>query len=160
MTGQPALQSGDAGIAAMTGSGDTQMSTNSGSSTQGLSGQTQDFGSPTTVYTSGKIDAAVANEISSIIAAEINQLITNISNNSFDETNGMGELGEVSEEELGLQQKLEDDLVQQAMSGDTGEDAQSALMGYNPSFRQYVQPQMKVNEEWYGSEGVYTNQQN
>ena len=66
----------------------------------------------------------------------------------------------VSEEELEAQQKLEDDLVQKAIDGDTSEDATSALLGYNPNFREYVQPQMKVQAQWYTSDGIYELQQN
>ena len=78
-----------------------------------------------------------------------------------EEANEMGEpLDEVSEEELEAQQELEDDLVEKAIAGDDSEDAQAALLGYNPNFRQYVQPQMPTNNNWYGSDGIYTDQQN
>ncbi len=71
----------------------------------------------------------------------------------------MGEpLDEVSPEDLLEQQQLEDDLVEKALAGDDSEDAQAALLGYNPSFRQYIQPQMPTNNDWYSSEGIYTDQ--
>jgi hypothetical protein len=66
----------------------------------------------------------------------------------------------VSEEELEAQQKLEDDLVEKAIAGDDSEDAQAALLGYNPNFRKYVKPQMPTNSNWYSSEGIYTEQRN
>jgi hypothetical protein len=160
-TGQPALQSGDTGIGAMTGGTDTQLLASQGLSTQELTGEVPDLGSSTISYTFGNIDATVADEISSIIVAEINQLIIDITKRTLEEANEMGEpLDEVSEEELEAQQKLEDDLVQQAIDGDTSEDAQAALLGYNPNFREYVQPQMKVQAQWYTSDGIYELQQN
>ena len=160
-TGQPALQSGDAGIGAMTGGNDTQLLASQGLSTQELTGEVPDLGSSTISYTFGNIDATVANEISSIIVAEINQLIIDITKRTLEEANEMGEpLDEVSEEELEAQQQLEDDLVQKAIDGDTSEDATSALLGYNPNFREYVQPQMKVQAQWYTSDGIYELQQN
>jgi hypothetical protein len=137
------------------------MLASSGLSTQELTGEVPDLGSSTISYTFGNIDATVANEISSIIVAEINQLIIDITKRTLEEANEMGEpLDEVSEEELEAQQKLEDDLVQKAIDGDTSEDATSALLGYNPNFREYVQPQMKVQAQWYTSDGIYELQQN
>ena len=160
-TGQPALQSGDAGIGAMTGGNDTQLLASQGLSTQELTGEVPDLGSSTISYTFGNIDSTVASEISSIIVAEINQLIIDITKRTLEEANEMGEpLDEVSPEDLEAQQKLEDDLVQQAIDGDTSEDAQAALLGYNPNFREYVQPQMKVEAQWYTSDGIYELQQN
>ena len=47
-----------------------------GLSTQELTGEVQDLGSSTISYTFGNMDATVAAEISSIIVAEINQMIS------------------------------------------------------------------------------------
>jgi len=51
----------------------------------------------------------------------------------------------------------EDALVAAAQSGDDSEDAQAALLGYNPNFRAYQQPQM-AGGEIYSDQGVYENQ--
>jgi len=51
-------------------------------------------------------------------------------------------LDEVSESELKQQQNIEDNLVKDALGGVTTEDAQAALLGYNPLFRSYVVPQI------------------
>jgi hypothetical protein len=132
-----------------------------GLSTQELTGEVEDLGSGQVTYSFGNIDATVANDISSIIAAELNQMIIDITKRTLEEANEMGEpLDEVSEEELEAQQKLEDDLVEKAIAGDDSEDAQAALLGYNPNFRKYVKPQMPTNSNWYSSEGIYTEQRN
>ena len=160
-TGQPDLQTGDAGIGAMTGGNDTQMLASQGLSTQELTGEVEDLGSGQVSYSFGNMDATVASDISSVIAAELNQMIIDITKRTLEEANEMGEpLDEVSEEELEAQQELEDDLVEKAIAGDDSEDAQAALLGYNPNFREYVQPQMPTNSNWYGSDGIYTDQQN
>jgi hypothetical protein len=51
----------------------------------------------------------------------------------------------------------EDALVAAAQSGDDSEEAQAALLGYNPNFRAYQQPQM-AGGEIYSDQGVYENQ--
>ena len=160
-TGEPDLQTGDAGIGSMTGDNDAQLLASSGLSTEELTGEIEDLGSGEVSYSFGNIDATVASEISSLIVAELNQMIIDITKRTLEEANDMGEpLDEVSEEELEAQQELEDDLVEKAIAGDDSEDAQAALLGYNPNFRQYVQPQMPTNSNWYGSDGIYTDQQN
>jgi hypothetical protein len=47
--------------------------------------------------------------------------------------------------------------VAAAQSGDDSEEAQAALLGYNPNFRAYQQPQM-AGGEIYSDQGVYENQ--
>ena len=61
---------------------------------------------------------------------------------------------EMSSEERNQQ---EDDLVAEALEGSEDEDAQSALLGYNPNFRAYQQPQMPGGDI-YNDQGVYENQ--
>ena len=39
-------------------------------------------------------------------------------------------------------------------------DTLMVQLGYNPNFREYVQPQMKVQAQWYTSDGIYELQQN
>jgi len=161
-TGQTTLQQGDSGIAALNSGTSTEMLTGTGMSTIDITGTT-DYGQTqeSTYSYSGNIDATVAAEISSIIAAEINALIIDTTKRALEESNQMGEpLDEVSPEDLLEQQQLEDDLVAKAIAGDESDEAQSALLGYNPNFRDYVQPQMKVEAQWYSSDGIYEMQQN
>ena len=67
---------------------------------------------------------------------------------------------EESEEEA-KQESLEtqEDLVAAAIAGDDSEDAQAALMGYNPNFAQYQQPQM-ADADFYAPKEIYEGQQN
>mgnify|MGYP003305970890 FL=1 len=71
-------------------------------------------------------------------------------------------LDEVSEQELKEQQALEDRLVQEAIAGSTSEDANAALLGYNPTFRDYVTPQVygAGTQAFYAPEEIYTGNRN
>jgi hypothetical protein len=53
----------------------------------------------------------------------------------------------------------EDALVASAQSGDTSEDAQSALLGYNPNFRAYQTPQIQ-DAQFYAPKDIYDTQKN
>jgi hypothetical protein len=53
----------------------------------------------------------------------------------------------------------EDVLVEQALSGDESEDAQAALLGYNPKFRAYQSQQMP-DGQFYQSKEIYGGQEN
>ena len=61
------------------------------------------------------------------------------------------------EESFEDQNAKEDALVEAAQNGSDDEDAQAALLGYNPNFRAYQQPQMQGGEI-YNDQGVYLNQ--
>lgn len=65
------------------------------------------------------------------------------------------ESAEASYEEQNAQ---EDNLVAAAQSGDDSEDAQAALLGYNPNFRAYQQDQIPGGDI-YSNQGVYEDQQ-
>ena len=161
-TGQTTLQQGDSGIAALNSGTSTEMLAGTGMSTVDVTGAA-DYGQTqeSTYSFGGNIDATVAAEISSIIAAEINAFIIDMTKRALEEANQMGEpLDEVSPEDLLEQQQLEDELVAKALAGDESDEAQAALLGYNPNFRDYVQPQMKVEAQWYTSDGIYELQQN
>jgi hypothetical protein len=66
---------------------------------------------------------------------------------------------EEEEAETGLTTSEEDELVEAAIAGDTGEDAQAALLGYNPSFRAYQTPQM-TDSTFYTPKDIYPDQAN
>ena len=53
----------------------------------------------------------------------------------------------------------EDELVEKALSGDDSEDAQAALLGYNPEFRAYQTPQIP-DGNLYQPKDIYDEQQN
>lgn len=53
----------------------------------------------------------------------------------------------------------EDALVAAAESGDTSEEAQAALLGYNPNFRAYQQPQI-ADTQFYQPKEIYDEQKN
>ena len=65
----------------------------------------------------------------------------------------------VSQEELKNQQRLEDKLVKDALSGSTDEDAQAALLGFNPLFRAYQQKGM-TDVAFYVVKDIYTSSRN
>jgi len=53
----------------------------------------------------------------------------------------------------------EDELVAAALAGSDDEDAQAALLGFNPNFRAYQQPQM-TDAEFYKPKDIYAGQEN
>jgi hypothetical protein len=69
---------------------------------------------------------------------------------------------EANEQSIAEANAQEDALAQAAMEGSTDEDAMAALLGYNPNFRAYQQPQMAdgaiyVPREIYGDKKNYDN---
>ena len=71
-------------------------------------------------------------------------------------------LDEVSEDDLKAQQDLEDSLVEEAIAGSTSEDANAAYLGYNPTFRDYVVPQVYGGgvQSFYAPKTIYPNNTN
>ena len=71
-------------------------------------------------------------------------------------------LDDVSEEDLKAQQDLEDRLVEEAIAGSTSEDANAAYLGYNPTFRDYVVPQVYGGgvQSFYAPKTIYPNNTN
>jgi len=65
------------------------------------------------------------------------------------------------EEELDepVSNEKEDELVAAALAGSDDEDAQAALLGYNPNFRAYQQPQM-ADADFYKPKDIYAGQKN
>jgi len=90
----------------------------------------------------------IENTLTNILSLEDNVIAEQIENQ------------EESEEEA-KQESLEtqEDLVAAAIAGDDSEDAQAALMGYNPNFAQYQQPQM-ADADFYAPKEIYEGQQN
>lgn len=71
-------------------------------------------------------------------------------------------LDEVSQEDLKAQQDLEDRLVEEAIAGSTSEDANAAYLGYNPTFRDYVVPQVYGGgvQSFYAPKTIYPENTN
>ena len=90
----------------------------------------------------------IENTLTNILSLEDNVIAEQIENQ------------EESEEEA-KQESLEtqEDLVAAAIAGDDSEDAQAALMGYNPNFAQYQQPQM-ADADFYAPKEIYEGQKN
>ena len=66
---------------------------------------------------------------------------------------------EDSSDEGQLTAEEEDTLVAAAQSGDDSEDAQAALLGYNPNFRAYQAPQLP-DSQFYQPKEIYGGQEN
>jgi hypothetical protein len=71
----------------------------------------------------------------------------------------MNNFKEDTSDEGQLTAEEEDALVASAQSGDTSEDAQAALLGYNPNFRAYQTPQMQ-DAQFYAPKDIYATQKN
>lgn len=91
----------------------------------------------------------------------INDIINTVTNNIILEAAAVAEeiAEESSEESIEDQNAREDELVSQALSGSDDEDAQAALLGYNPNFRAYQQPQM-ADAQFYQPKDIYEGQTN
>ena len=65
------------------------------------------------------------------------------------------------EEELNepVSNEKEDALVAAALAGSDDEDAKAALLGFNPNFRAYQQPQM-TDADFYKPKDIYVGQKN
>ena len=95
--------------------------------------------------------------VTSIIDSIINEVTNNLIQAAANQAEEIAE--ESSEESFEDQNAIEDQLVEKALQGDTSEDAQAALLGYNPNFRAYQQPQMADNL-FYTPKDIYTEAKN
>ena len=124
-----------------------------------------DGGAVETNDITGEQDLATSNEALTQLAMlndptnPINQIINDITANLI--TQAVADAEETAEESaeasVESQNAQEDALVAEALAGSDDEDAQAALLGYNPNFRAYQQPQMQGGEI-YNDQGVYENQ--
>jgi hypothetical protein len=95
-------------------------------------------------------------ELETINSSAVNAAIQNVVNTLI----GASQLAvEEEDQSPGLSVDAEDALVEAALSGDTGEDAQSALLGYNPKFRAYVTPQLP-DTSFYLPRDIYPDNKN
>ena len=89
--------------------------------------------------------------------ASLDTSVLNALNNILEMESDIAE--ESSEESFEEQNAKEDELVNKALSGDNSEDAQAALLGYNPQFREYQQPQLP-DSQFYDPKEIYEGQKN
>ena len=113
----------------------------------------------------GEQDLATSNEALTQLAMlndptnPVNQIINDITSALI--TQAVADAEETAEESaeasVESQNAQEDALVAEALAGSDDEDAQAALLGYNPNFRAYQQPQMPGGDI-YNDQGVYLDQ--
>ena len=155
-TNQTSLQQTDGGTELISGESDISLIASGGLSTGDMSsssayGNSTDFG-----FSIVSVESSLPLDIVAVLNLELNTLINNMTRDIIEESD---ELNEVSEEQMGMQQNLEDDLVEKALEGDTSEEAKAALLGYNPKIREYQQPQMP-DGNYYKSKDIYSGQRN
>ena len=102
-----------------------------------------------------QLEIIVEDYSSEAVSDTLNNIISTLTNPSY-------EL-QVEEQEEELSEPLstgeEADLVAKAFAGSDDEDARSALLGYNPLFSQYQQPQM-ADADFYKPKDIYPEQEN
>jgi hypothetical protein len=102
-----------------------------------------------------QLEIIVEDPSATAVNETLNNIISTLTNPSF-------EL-QVEEQEEELSEPLstgeEADLVAKAFAGSDDEDARSALLGYNPLFSQYEQPQM-ADADFYKPKDIYPEQEN
>ena len=127
----------------------------------GLSGQDQSLAEGGAVE-----EASMSGDFASsdfIVASLTTDLIKDIINSISEKTlqdikdEQKEDMEEQNAESIEEANKKEDELVQAAKEGSKDEDAQAALLGYNPSFRAYQQPQMS-DSEFYKDKEIYAEQ--
>jgi hypothetical protein len=90
--------------------------------------------------------------IDDVINSTINNIIQNQTNDENSSSDDSSDDGQLTAEE-------EEALVAAAQSGDDSEDAQAALLGYNPNFRAYQAPQLP-DSQFYQPKEIYGGQEN
>ena len=96
----------------------------------------------------------------SVLDAAVTEALLNLLNLERSVLQQQEELSQ-QDEELNepVSNKQEDELVAAALAGSDDEDAQAALLGYNPNFRAYQQPQM-ADADFYKPKDIYAGQEN
>jgi len=103
-------------------------------------------------------------ELASLNLDLIKDIVLEVTNKTLQENMEAQEeaMEEANEQSIAEANAQEDALAQAAMEGSTDEDAMAALLGYNPNFRAYQQPQMAdgaiyVPRDIYGDKKNYDN---
>jgi hypothetical protein len=136
-------------------SGESAEQANSDAAGFGSDGQSlsADGGSVGGSTFSSSFDTETTEDLFDTITADIvSTLLVNISVPASETTTER----ELSSEERNQQ---EDDLVAEALEGSEDEDAKAALLGFNPNFRAYEQPQM-TDAQFYQPKDIYEEQKN
>ena len=103
---------------------------------------------------------AVEFEIAALNENVLDDVINNVINTMLLMQNAAQDnFKEDTSDEGQLTAEEEDTLVAAAQSGDDSEDAQAALLGYNPNFRAYQAPQLP-DSQFYQPREIYGGQEN
>jgi len=163
-----------------TGFGSNSFGNNTGNSSMGMTGSTSNDndtalaqgGSVQTEDITGESALAQSNELSQgadmadielaslnldLIADVVNSIAKNTLKDIKEEQEE--EMEQANEKSIAESNALEDELVAEALAGSDSEEAQLALLGFNPDFRAYQQPQLP-DGEIYPPKQVYAGQEN
>lgn len=151
---QTALQAGDVGTELLSNGSDMPALVQSSAV---FNTGNSDYGNNSNYTFTVSANDALSFDVVAVLNAELNTLINAVLQNQTSAESDS--IQQTSPEQQLNQQKLEDSLVAEALAGSTDADAQAALLGYNPSFRQYTQPQM-TDGEYYAPKDIYSGQQN
>jgi hypothetical protein len=149
--------------------GNTGMDSNTGDSAsmdlaQGGSVQTEDITGESALNASEQLSqgADMADiELASLDLNLIRDIVNGVAERTLQDIKDEQEdsMEEANEQSIALANAEEDRLAQEAMAGSTDESALVALLGYNPDFRAYQQPQM-ADGELYPPRDIYTDKKN
>ena len=100
-------------------------------------------------------------ELASLNLDLIKDIVLEVANKTLQENMEAQEeaMEEANEQSIAEANAQEDALAQAAMEGSTDEDAMAALLGYNPNFRAYQQPQM-ADGAMYKPRDIYGDKKN
>jgi hypothetical protein len=139
------------------GSVDTSIASDMSSSSQQLSDLQLGIESASE---NGQSVFAAEFELTSLDQNVLDDVINNVINTMLLMQNAAEDnFKEDTSDEGQLTAEEEDALVASAQSGDTSEEAQAALLGYNPNFRAYQTPQIQ-DAQFYAPKDIYDTQKN
>ena len=156
------------GMAGDTGSADGQNTGASAGSVMDLamggSVQTEDLTGEDALAQSGELarGADMADiELASLDLDLIRDIVNSVAERTLQDIKDEQEdsMEEANEQSIAQANAEEDRLAQEAMAGSTDESALVALLGYNPDFRAYQQPQM-ADGELYPPKDIYSDKKN
>ena len=131
---------------------------------QGGSVQTEDITGEAALAQSEELGAAAdmaGIELATLDLDLIRDIVNSVAERTLQDIKDEQEdaMEEANEASIAEANAEEDRLAQEAMSGSTDESALIALLGYNPNFRAYQQPQM-ADGNMYMPKDIYTDKKN
>jgi len=159
--------SGMGGMNSMDGSGSSMGNVggdNSMDLAMGGSAQTEDITGESALSASEQLSqgADMADiELASLDLNLIRDIVNGVAERTLQDIKDEQEdsMEEANEQSIAQANAEEDRLAQEAMAGSTDESALVALLGYNPDFRAYQQPQM-ADGELYPPKDIYSDKKN